>query len=101
MLFNIFLYSGIALVSIAAVPFLFLKEKYMLFLGRFLSHYVVFILKIFLNTKTEFKGLDNLFISIVHPGIIFPRDSSSTKHTLNDSPHLFIIDFKVKYKYKH
>ena len=32
----------------------------MLFLGRFLSHYVVWILKIFLNTKTEFKGLDNL-----------------------------------------
>ena len=58
--FNIFLYSGIAIVSVAAVPFLFLKEKYMLFLGRFLSHYVVWILKIFLNTKTEFKGLDNL-----------------------------------------
>ena len=58
--FNIFLYSGIALVSIVATPFLFLKEKYMLFLGKFLSHYVVWILKIFLNTKTEFKGLDNL-----------------------------------------
>ena len=58
--FNIFLYSGIFLVSIAAAPFLFFKEKYMLFLGRFLSHYVIWILKIFLNTKTEFKGLDNL-----------------------------------------
>jgi len=58
--FNIFLYSGIALVSIAAVPFLFLKEKHMLFLGRFLSHYVVWVLKVFLNTRTEFKGLDNL-----------------------------------------
>ena len=58
--FNIFLYSGITLVSIAAAPFLFLKEKYMVFLGRFLSHYVIWILKIFLNTKTEFKGLDNL-----------------------------------------
>ena len=58
--FNIFLYFGIALVSIVAVPFLFLKEKHMLFLGRFLSHYVIWILKIFLNTQTEFKGLDNL-----------------------------------------
>ena len=58
--FNIFLYFGIALVSIVAVPFLFFKEKHMLFLGRFLSHYVIWILKIFLNTQTEFKGLDNL-----------------------------------------
>ena len=58
--FNIFLYSGIVLVSIVSVPFLFLKDKYMLFLGKFLSHYVIWILKIFLNTKTEFKGTDNL-----------------------------------------
>ena len=58
--FNIFLYSGIVVVSIVASPFLFFKEKHMLFLGRFLSHYVIWILKIFLNTKTEFKGLDNL-----------------------------------------
>ena len=58
--FNIFLYLGIALVSLTAAPFLFLKEKYMLFLGRFLSHYVIWILKFFLNTRTEFKGLDNL-----------------------------------------
>ncbi len=48
------------MVSIVASPFLFFKEKHMLFLGRFLSHYVIWILKIFLNTKTEFKGLDNL-----------------------------------------
>ena len=58
--FNIFLYLGIALISVAAAPFLFLKEKYMLSLGKLLSHYVVSILKIFLDTKTEFKGLDNL-----------------------------------------
>ena len=58
--FNIFLYLGIALISVAAAPFLFLKEKYMLCLGKLLSHYVVWILKIFLDTKTEFKGLDNL-----------------------------------------
>ena len=60
LLFNIFLYLGIALASVVASLFLFFKDKYVLFLGRFLSHYVVWILKIFLNTKIEFKGLENL-----------------------------------------
>ena len=58
--FNIFLYLGIALASVVASLFLFFKDKYVLFLGRFLSHYVIWILKIFLNTKIEFKGLENL-----------------------------------------
>ena len=58
--FNIFLYLGIALASVVASLFLFFKDKYVVFLGRFLSHYVIWILKIFLNTKIEFKGLENL-----------------------------------------
>ena len=60
LLFNIFLYLGIALASLVASLLLFFKDKYILFLGRFLSHYVLWILKIFLNTKIEFKGLENL-----------------------------------------
>ena len=58
--FYIFLYLGITLASVVASLFLFFKDKYVLFLGRFLSHYVIWILKIFLNTKIEFKGLENL-----------------------------------------
>ena len=58
--FNIFLYLGIFLASLVASLFLFFKDQYVLFLGRFLSHYVIWILKIFLNTKIEFKGLENL-----------------------------------------
>ena len=58
--FNIFLYLGIALASVVPSLILFFKDKYVLFLGRFLSHYVIWILKIFLNTKIEFKGLENL-----------------------------------------
>ena len=60
LLFNIFLYLGIALASLVASLFLFFKDQYVLFLGRFLSNYVIWILKIFLNTKIEFKGLENL-----------------------------------------
>ena len=37
-----------------------MKDKYMICAGKVLSDYVVYILKIFLNTKTEFKGLENL-----------------------------------------
>ncbi len=80
------------MVSIAAVPFLFLKEKYMLFLGKSLSRYVIWILKIFLNTKTEFKGLDNLkkhekfFIASAHQSMF----ETFALQTVIDSP-IFIL----------
>ena len=58
--FNIFLYAGIASACIISIPFLFIKDKYMICAGKVLSDYVVFLLKIFLNTKVEFRGLENL-----------------------------------------
>ena len=58
--FNIFLYAGIAAACIISVPFLFFKDKYMICAGRILSEYVILLLKIFLNTKIEFKGIQNL-----------------------------------------
>ena len=59
-LFNIFLYTGIVTVFLIALPTLFLPPKFTLLFGKFLGHYVVFIVKIFLNTKVEFKGVDNI-----------------------------------------
>ena len=58
--FNVFLYSGIASACIVSIPLLFTKDKYMICAGKILSDYVVFILKIFIGTKIEFKGLENL-----------------------------------------
>ncbi len=58
--FNIFLYAGIATACIISIPFLFTKDKYMICAGKILSYYVVYLLKIFINTKVEFKGLENL-----------------------------------------
>ncbi len=58
--FNIFLYAGIATACIFSLPFLIMKDKYMVCAGRILSNYVVFTLKIFLNTGVEFKGIENL-----------------------------------------
>ena len=59
-IFNIFLYAGIISACIVSIPFLFTKDKYMICAGKVLSDYIVFLLKIFLNTNVEFKGLENL-----------------------------------------
>jgi len=60
LIFNIFLYLGIILVLILAIPTLFLPAKFALYCGKFLAHYIILILRIFLNTKVVFHGLENL-----------------------------------------
>jgi 1-acyl-sn-glycerol-3-phosphate acyltransferase len=60
LLFNIFLYFGIILVFILAFPTLFLPNRFTLYFGKFLANYIIWILKIFLNTKVIYHGLDNL-----------------------------------------
>ena len=60
LLFNLFLYAGIILVFLVAIPALFLPSKITLLFGKFLGHYVVLIVRIFLSTKVEFKGIDNI-----------------------------------------
>ena len=60
LLFNLFLYTGIVTVFLIALPTLFLPPRFTLLFGKFLGHYVVFIVKIFLNTKVEFKGIENI-----------------------------------------
>ena len=60
LLFNFFIYSGIILVFLIALPSLFLPAKITLRFGKFLGHYVIFIVRIFLNTKVEFKGIENI-----------------------------------------
>tara|TARA_Y100000590_G_C15559994_1_gene954352 strand:- start:240 stop:947 length:708 start_codon:yes stop_codon:yes gene_type:complete len=60
LLFNIFLYTGIVIVFLIACPALFLPAKVTLLFGKFLGYYVVFIVRIFLNTKVEFRGIENI-----------------------------------------
>ena len=60
LLFNLFLYTGIISVFLIALPALLLPPKFVLLFGKFLGHYVVFIVKIFLNTQVEFKGIENI-----------------------------------------
>jgi len=60
LLFNLFLYTGIVVVFLIALPALFLPPKFTLLFGKFLGHYVVFVVRIFLNTKVEIKGISNI-----------------------------------------
>jgi len=60
LLFNLFLYTGIVSVFLIALPTLFLPPKFTLLFGKFLGHYVIFIVRIFLNTKVEIKGINNI-----------------------------------------
>ena len=60
LLFNLFFYTGIVFVFLIALPTLFLPAKFALLFGKFLGHYVVLIVRIFLSTKVEFKGINNI-----------------------------------------
>jgi len=60
LLFNLFFYGGIVAVFLIAIPSLFLPSKITLLFGKFLGYYVIFILRIFLNTKVEFRGRENI-----------------------------------------
>ena len=60
LLFNLFLYAGIVVVFLIALPTLLLPPKFTLLFGKFLGHYVVFVVRFFLNTKVKFKGIENI-----------------------------------------
>ena len=58
--FNILLFGGIIVACIIAFPLLFVRDKHMICAGKVLSRYVVFLLKILINVKIDFKGTENL-----------------------------------------
>jgi len=60
LLFNFFIYSGIIIVFLIALPTLLLPSKFTLIFGKILGHYVIIIVRIFLNTKLEIKGIENI-----------------------------------------
>ena len=59
-IFNISLYFGIITIFILAIPTLVLPKKTTLLCGKFLAYYIILILKLTLNTKVIFHGLENL-----------------------------------------
>ena len=60
LVFNIFLYVGLIIIFILAIPTLFLPSKFTIFFGRLSAKYIVLILRVILNTKVIFHGEENL-----------------------------------------
>ena len=60
LVFNIFLYGGLILIFILAIPTLFLPSKFTLFFGRVSAKYIILLMRLILNTKVLFHGVENL-----------------------------------------
>ena len=58
--FLFFFFLGIIFISILFLPSLLLPNKVVLFGGKIFGYWSVFCLKIFLNTKLEIKGKENI-----------------------------------------
>ena len=76
LIFNILLYTGLISIFILAIPTLILPSKLTLFFGILSANYIAFILRIILNTKVTFHGLENLkkvnnfFVASAHQSMI-------------------------------
>ena len=60
LIFNIFIYTGLILIFILAIPTLILPDRFTIFFGRLSAKYIVLILKLVMNTKVIFHGEENL-----------------------------------------
>jgi len=76
LIFNLFFYFVIIIVLIIAIPTLVLPKKFTLLFGKFLANLIILILRITLNTKVIFHGLDNLkkvdkfFVASAHQSVL-------------------------------
>ena len=76
LIFNLFFYSVVILVLIIAIPTLVLPKKFTLLFGKFLANLIILILRITLNTKVIFHGLENLkkvdkfFVASAHQSLL-------------------------------
>ena len=72
LIFSIFFFSGIILISIIFLPTFFLPQKFVLLGGKLMGYWTGLCLKIFLSTKIIIKGKENIiteekfFISASH-----------------------------------
>ena len=59
-IFSIFFFTGIIIISFVFLPSFFLPKKIVLLGGRFMGYWTGFCLKFFLSTKIEIKGKENI-----------------------------------------
>jgi len=76
LIFNFLFYSIVIVVMIIAIPSLLFPKKITLIFGKFLANAIIFILRISLNTKVIFHGLNNLkkenryFVASAHQSLL-------------------------------
>ena len=74
-LFSIFFYSGVILVCIVFLPSLLMPKNITIFGGKILGHWSKLCLKLFLSTKIEIIGKENIlnsekfFIACTHQSV--------------------------------
>jgi 1-acyl-sn-glycerol-3-phosphate acyltransferase len=61
LIFSIFFFSGIIIISLFFLPALFLPQKVVLFGGKLMGYWTGFCLNFFLSTKITIKGKENIF----------------------------------------
>ena len=60
LIFSIFFFAGITLISLIFLPTLFLPQKFVLFGGKLMGHWTGLCLKKILSIKIVIKGKDNI-----------------------------------------
>ena len=60
LIFSIFFFSGIIIISLIFLPAIFLPQKIVLFGGKLMGYWTGFCLKFFLSTKIVIKGAENI-----------------------------------------
>ena len=60
LIFSIFFFTGIIIISLIFLPAFFLPQKVVLFGGKLMGHWTSFCLKFFLSTKIIIKGTENI-----------------------------------------
>ena len=59
-IFSIFFFTGIVIVSLIFLPSFILPQKIVLFGGKLMGHWTSFCLKIFLSIEIEIRGKENI-----------------------------------------
>ena len=59
-IFSIFFFLGIIIISLIFLPTFFLPKKIVLIGGRLMGYWTSFCLKVFLSTKITIKGKENM-----------------------------------------
>jgi 1-acyl-sn-glycerol-3-phosphate acyltransferase len=60
LIFSIFFFTGIIIISLIFLPAFFLPQKVVLVGGKLMGYWTSFCLKVFLSTKIIIKGRENI-----------------------------------------